>query len=293
MNESSNNNPLILNNPPNNIEQNKNTSFVLTKKKVICFLFAAFIFVIILIIMLNFILYRPPSEYSIKAIYDYSKREITLYNSISTLKIVKLWINYKYVPTNTTEYKCSSVCEVYFTIDLSNCTSLQGMFEEISYLKSISFSPSFKTNNIKNISYLFYNCYDLESIDISNFNTTNVVDMRRMFYGSHLTSIDLSHFNTSNVEYMEEMFRYNDNLKSLDLSNLNTTSVTHMTHMFYYCESLQSLDISSFTINDTNNNFDLLYIDYHYYDSGTITLKKEYKEKVKTIPSYWTIITID
>ena len=269
MKESSSSNPLILNNPPNNIEQNKSTSFVLTKKKVICFLFAAFIFVIILIIMINFILYMLiPSDYSIKAIYDCNGGEITLYNNIPTLNIVKLWINYKYVPTNTTEYKCSSVCEVYFTIDLSNCTSLQGMFEDISYLKSISFSPSFKTNNIKNISYLFYECYNLESIDISNFNT-------------------------SNVEYMEEMFTSNYDLKSLDLSNFNTTSVTHMKHMFYYCDSLQSLDISSFIINDTNNNFDLIYIYYSYYDSGTITLKKEYEDKVKTIPPSWRKILVD
>ena len=45
-------------------------------------------------------------------------------------------------------------------------------------------------------------------INLSNFNTKNVIDMGYMFNGcSSLTSIDLSSFNTNNVTNMSCMFR--------------------------------------------------------------------------------------
>ena len=55
---------------------------------------------------------------------------------------------------------------------------------------------SFK-NNIKNISYMFFECYYLTNIDLSHFNTQYVTDMSFMFYGCEsLTNINLSNFNT-------------------------------------------------------------------------------------------------
>ena len=185
---------------------------------------------------------------------------------------------------------CNLGCEVYFTIDLSHSTSLQVMFANIPHLESIYFSPSFQTNNIKNISNLFDGCDILESINISNFNTSNVVDMRRMFSGIRITSIDLSHFNTSNVKYMTEMFYNTFVLNSLNLSNFNTENVIEMTRMFYECNCLRYLDITSFTINDINDNFKLM---SQVLFPGTIILKREYIDKVQTIPSSWTKIPVD
>ena len=42
---------------------------------------------------------------------------------------------------------------------------------------------------------MFYECNSLKNIDLSNFNTQNVINMSRMFYGcKSLTNIDLSNF---------------------------------------------------------------------------------------------------
>ena len=47
---------------------------------------------------------------------------------------------------------------------------------------------------------MFRNCKSLKSIDLSNFNTQNVNNMRGMFHGCrYLSNIDLSNFNTQNV----------------------------------------------------------------------------------------------
>ena len=51
----------------------------------------------------------------------------------------------------------------------------------------------------------------LTSLNLSNFDTYNVTNMRAMFYNmSKLTSLDLSNFNTSKVTNMSYMFSLSD-----------------------------------------------------------------------------------
>ena len=67
---------------------------------------------------------------------------------------------------------------------------------------------------MENTSYMYCKCSSLKSIDLSSFNTSNVKDIRGMFFGcSSLESIDLSSFNTSNVNNMDLMFYNCSSLK--------------------------------------------------------------------------------
>ena len=50
------------------------------------------------------------------------------------------------------------------------------------FIESIYFKK-FIRNNINNMSFMFYNCCCLTSLNLSNFNTNNVNDMRSMFSG--------------------------------------------------------------------------------------------------------------
>ena len=94
---------------------------------------------------------------------------------------------------------------------------------------------------------MFYGCSGLTSLDVKNFNTQNVIDMREMFYGcSGLTSLDLSYFNTQNVAGMSAMFDGCSGLTSLDVSHFNTQNVTNTKGMFLGCSGLTSLDVSHF-----------------------------------------------
>ena len=105
----------------------------------------------------------------------------------------------------------------------------------------------FDTSAVTNMSYMFDNCSNLTTLDLSNFNTSSVTDMGGMFKNcSGLTSLDLSNFNTSSVTDMGGMFNNCSGLKSLDLSNFNTSSVTSMGFMFYNCQRLKSLDVTNF-----------------------------------------------
>ena len=56
-----------------------------------------------------------------------------------------------------------------------------------------------------------------------------------------LTSLDVSNWDTSNVTSMTYMFSNCNSLTSLDVSNWDTNSVTNMTGMFYFCTSLTTV----------------------------------------------------
>ena len=56
--------------------------------------------------------------------------------------------------------------------------------------------------------YMFYGCSSLTNINLSNFNTNNVIDMSGLFGGcSSLKDINLSNFNTNKVTDMRAMFK--------------------------------------------------------------------------------------
>lgn len=66
---------------------------------------------------------------------------------------------------------------------------------------------------ISSLDNTFYECEYMQSIDISNLNTSNVKSMNRTFSRcSSLISLDLSNFDTSNVESMKGMFDGCNNL---------------------------------------------------------------------------------
>ena len=74
---------------------------------------------------------------------------------------------------------------------------------------------------MKSCCCLFYNIYNLQSINLSSFNTKNVTNMGYMLaYCKNLQSIDLSSFNTQNVTKMNYMFYGCNNLQSIDLYSL-------------------------------------------------------------------------
>ena len=124
--------------------------------------------------------------------------------------------------------------------------------EDCSYMfigyNGISLDLSnFNTSNVTDMNSMFRSCDYLTSLNVSNWNTTNVTNMSQMFQNCEsLTSLDLSNFDTSNVTDMNWMFFNCDKLTSLDLSNWDTSNVTIMSNMFSSCNSLTSLDVSNF-----------------------------------------------
>ena len=120
-------------------------------------------------------------------------------------------------------------------------------------IKHIVLDESFETFSPTTLNHFFANLTQLETITgLEYLNTVNVTDMSFLFYGCEkLTSLDLSYFNTANVTNMSSMFDGCTGLSSLDVTNFNTANVTNMRYMFSGCYKLKEIYISSKFVTDT------------------------------------------
>ena len=138
------------------------------------------------------------------------------------------------------------------------------VFYDFRGVKEINFDNNYDTSNAVDMSKMFLNCTNLQTLDLSSFDTSNVTSMYGMFCmwdtninyfpTNNLLNITFGpNFNTSNVTDMQSMFAGLSELKELDVSNFNTSNVTTMYHMFYGCQSLETLDVSNFDTSKVTN----------------------------------------
>ena len=98
-------------------------------------------------------------------------------------------------------------------------TSLNGFFENLTRLETITGLEYLNTEKVTNMRYMFYNCSSLTSLDVTHFNTAKVTDMGNMFYNcSSLTTIYAS-------------------------SKFVTPQVSKSFNMFYNCKKLKGEEV--------------------------------------------------
>ena len=161
----------------------------------------------------------------------------------------------------------AKINKVVFDASFANArpTSCYMWFYRCENLTKIEDIENLNTQNVTDMSWMFYRCDGLTSLDVSHFNTQKVEDMSEMFsVCSGLKSLNVSHFDTQNVKDMNSMFYSCERLTSLDVSNFNTQNVTDMSYMFSWCEGLNSLDLSKF---DTQN---VEYMNYMFWSSSAL-----------------------
>ena len=145
-------------------------------------------------------------------------------------------------------------------VNLGGQTSLTYMFNSCGKLKSVVMTAS--TSSINNMSYMFYNCYSLQTVPL--FNTAAVTNMSYMFNGCYsLQTIPL--FNTAAVNTMSDMFYNCSSLQTVPL--FNTAAVTNMSYMFEFCYSLQTIPLFN-----TAAVTAMYYMFYNCYSLQTVPL---------------------
>ena len=150
---------------------------------------------------------------------------------------------YEVTPAKLLHYReCSGLIPV-IPINATSCSKMFSWYKSLTQLDL----SNFNTVNIVDMSYMFTNCKELIQLDLSNFNTHNVINMCGMFCSCRsLTQLDLSNFDTSQVTNMHMMFYDCKRLTKLDVRNFDTSNVTNMCGMFCNCRSLTQLDLSNF-----------------------------------------------
>lgn len=132
--------------------------------------------------------------------------------------------------------------EVVFDASFANArpTGCYKWFYKCTNLATIEGFENLNTENMTKMSYMFFLCRNLSSLDLTNFNTGNVTDMWGMFEGCEgLTSLDLTSFNTANVTDMDGMFEGCSTLTTIYASEKFVTDQVHGYDMFSGCTSLK------------------------------------------------------
>ena len=132
--------------------------------------------------------------------------------------------------------------EVVFDASFANArpTGSYMWFYKCTNLATIEGFENLNTENMTKMSYMFFLCRNLSSLDLTNFNTGNVTEMWGMFEGCEgLTSLDLTSFNTANVTDMNAMFRGCSTLTTIYASEKFVTDQVRGYDMFSGCTSLK------------------------------------------------------
>ena len=172
---------------------------------------------------------------------------------------IKLWLD----PTDKTAYYYTEPEKVY--LNENTCF----MFEDMRSLTTLDLS-NFDTSKVTDMREMFRDMHSLTTLDLSNFDTSNVTDMVYMFDNMRsLTTLNLSNFDTSKVTGMSHMFDNMRSLTALNLSNFDTSKVTNMHTMFGGMANLTSLNLSNF---DTSKVIDMSYMFSGMYNLITLDL---------------------
>ena len=185
---------------------------------------------------------------------------------------IKLWLD----PTDKTAYYYAETEKVYLNADSSKMFYRE-YIDQIKNILDLDLS-NFDTSNVTNMRSMFNGMSNLTTLNLSNFNTSQVTNMSLMFCGvSNLTSLNLSNFDTSKVTNMSFMFWGISNLTTLNLSSFDTSKVTRMDSMFSYMYSLTTINLSHF---DTSNVTDMGNMFYGAYNLTNLDLSSFNTSKV-------------
>ena len=101
-------------------------------------------------------------------------------------------------------------------------------------LEQIDFGTGFNTANVTNMSYMFSNCENLRSLNLSNLNLQSVTTMEGMFKSCGIQTLNLSGATTSSsLNNATSMFSYCENLSgTLDLSGIELSTIINWWYKF-------------------------------------------------------------
>ena len=152
-------------------------------------------------------------------------------------------------------------CSNIYSIDLSNfdttnIVDISCMFNGCKNLKKIKGIDKFNIKQVRNMTAIFKDCNELLELDLSNFDTSNAIEMESMFAECNkLKDIKgINKFNTSQVINMRAMFQNCNELILLNLSSFNTSKVIDMEYMFNGCYKLQEIiGVNRFNTSQVTN----------------------------------------
>ena len=149
--------------------------------------------------------------------------------------------------------------------------NLTYMFANISSIVSATVSNMF--NGSCNVSYMFYNCINLDNITIESKFSHSLKDASYSFY--NCTSLKLFNFKNLTIDYinMSYMFYNCINLFSIIYSPINSNiKINDMKYSFYGCSSLTSINLNKF---ESQNDINISYTFYNCHSLMNVDINND------------------
>ncbi|MQO00500.1 BspA family leucine-rich repeat surface protein [Segatella copri] len=254
--------------------------------------FALFPLMLLMLLLLpaGMVAQKAASSSKYIATYESSTQTLTFKENVGeTLPKNSAWVeDRQQVATINKNLGNGTIVHIVFDKSFSTYTptSLYKFFANLTKLKTITGLEYLNTEKVTNMSYMFFNCSSLTSLDVTHFNTAKVTNMNSMFECcSSLTSLDVTYFNTANVTGMNNMFYSCSALTTIYASdNFVTDKVEYSYNMFYDCTSLKGTTLE-YVASKTDHNYANCGTDgyftpgcgYAEFDNATGTLTFRYK----------------
>lgn len=121
--------------------------------------------------------------------------------------------------------------------------SLQSLFESCDNLSDLTYSGLTIDSNVTSASKCFQNCSKLTAVpDLFNGAQTGLTDLSYMFYQCYgMTTIDLSSWKFGQVTNMKNMFRNCNNTITIDITGIDTSQMTSTSNMSFICYGCNNL----------------------------------------------------
>ena len=254
--------------------------------------FALFPLMLLMLLLLpaGMVAQKAASSSKYIATYESSTQTLTFKKNVGeTLPKNSAWVeDRQQVATINKNLGNGTIVHIVFDKSFSTYTptSLYKFFANLTKLKTITGLEYLNTEKVTNMSYMFFNCSSLTSLDVTHFNTAKVTNMNSMFDScSSLTSLDVTYFNTANVTGMNNMFYSCSALTTIYASdNFVTDKVEYSYNMFYDCTSLKGTTLE-YVASKTDHNYANCGTDgyftpgcgYAEFDNATGTLTFRYK----------------
>ena len=193
-------------------------------------------------------------------------------------------INGSTLNTNVFLPRREHITRIYFSEYLTAGASLGNLFRNLTYLLEIGGLHRIDTSAVTTMSFMFHNASSLRTVDLSMWDTRNLISAAGMFWGAtslqhlnlagfvqarqgggammlsmflrnthSLTHLDISGWDTRNVTIMDSFFENAQSLTHLDLSSWDVSRVANFSHMFSGASSLVTLDLSGWNTSNATN----------------------------------------
>ena len=97
--------------------------------------------------------------------------------------------------------------------------------------------------NLTNLSNIFYSCGSLKDVDMNSIKLGNLTSFENLFKDcTHLETVDLTNANLWSLVNMKQMF-WNTSIKSLDFTNMDASHVVYIDNMIGSCNSLETINM--------------------------------------------------